>query len=86
MPLKIAGDGGGPSVQCQVSRVRISFVWPGRAQPGHRLALVPDGAGYNGEPVREPAEARFDQHVADHAVRDDYLFRQDGAAMGSQGR
>ncbi|MNI71833.1 hypothetical protein D3C73_1277330 [compost metagenome] len=33
MPLKIVGDGGGPSVQCQVSRVRISswVTWAGTA-------------------------------------------------------
>ncbi|WP_280523752.1 hypothetical protein [Brevundimonas diminuta] len=33
MPLKIAGDGGGPSVQCQVSRVRINscVTWAGTA-------------------------------------------------------
>lgn len=33
MPLKIAGDGGGPSVQCRVSRVRISscVTWAGTA-------------------------------------------------------
>lgn len=33
MPLKIAGEGGGPSVQCQVSRVRISpcVTWAGTA-------------------------------------------------------
>jgi len=34
MSLKIGGDGGGPSVQCQVSRVRISFcvTWAGMAR------------------------------------------------------
>ncbi len=33
MPLKMAGDGGGPSVQCQVARVRISscVTWAGTA-------------------------------------------------------
>lgn len=89
MPLKIAGDGGGPSGQCQVSRVRISswVSWAGTA--GMSTGVGASGARWEQvqcEPVRKPAEARFDHHVADHAVRDDDVFRQDGAAMGSQGR
>ncbi|MNI25671.1 hypothetical protein D3C73_793370 [compost metagenome] len=33
----------------------------------------------------ETAEPHFDHHIADHAVGDDDLFRQDGAAMRRAG-